>query len=332
MAFRRRDLNGMAEAEGPSAISQKATTPVGTGACPLCSSLGNPWFASRGRHVRRCNACGFIWVAEGLSRDANGQSIYETEKPIFFEDGNEEYYLGPTSFTNARIKLDLVKRAAPPPARLLDIGAGFGHFVKLACKEYAACGLEISPAAAAWGRRELGVNIITGGLDCSASELTQPFDVVTLWDVIEHLEDPRSALQAIKDRLKPQGHLILSTPDAGSFAARMLGRGWYYLDPIQHISVFSRRNLSKLLADTGFEVGPIETMGHSYQIGYMLSRLDYFYHKGLAGGMIRLAKPALGPFRERHLYINPHDVLALVAMNQGSKEPESRRMVPSSRS
>ena len=286
--------------------------------CPLCSSMEESWFVSCGRDIRRCKACGFIWVAEGLARDDKGQSIYEGDKPIFFEDGNAEYYLGPASFANARAKLNLVKRVIPYGTRLLDVGAGFGHFVKLAQEHYVAYGLEISPTAAAWGRKEFGAKIITGGLDSSAPEFAEAFDAVTMWDVIEHLEEPQSALLTIKSRLKPRGHLILSTPDAGSLAARILGRKWYYLDPIQHISLFNRSNLSTLLGGAGFTVLSVKSMGHAFQIGYILSRLGYFYDTGLVGAALRGARYALSPLRERHLYINPRDVLVLIAVQQSA--------------
>jgi SAM-dependent methyltransferase len=270
------------------------------------------WFVSRDRHIRRCQHCGFIWVPEGVRRNPDGQSIYEADKPIFFEDGNENYYLDDASVTNARIKLQLVRQIVPSGAQLLDVGAGFGHFVKIAQEHYAATGLEISSVAVKWGRQRLGANLIPGPLDAPVPGLDQKFDVVTMWDVIEHLENPLSALHSIKSRLKAGGHLILSTPDAGSLVAGILGQRWYYLDPIQHIALFNRLNLSRLLNGAGFDIVRIGSMGHSYKIEYVLTRLAYFYHSGVMGSIVQLLSLGLSQFKLRHVFINPHDVLTLI--------------------
>jgi 2-polyprenyl-3-methyl-5-hydroxy-6-metoxy-1,4-benzoquinol methylase len=281
--------------------------------CPLCLNESRLWFISRDRHVRRCQHCGFIWVPQGLSRNPDGQSIYEADKPIFFDDGNENYYLDDASFTNARIKLKLVRQTVPSGAKLIDVGAGFGHFIKLAQEHYAATGLEISSVAVKWGRQQLGANLITGPLDAPLPGLHQKFDVVTMWDVIEHLENPLSALHSIKSRLKAGGYLILSTPDTGSLVAGILGERWYYLDPIQHIALFNRSNLSRLLNEAGFDIVRIGSMGHSYKIEYALTRLAYLYRSGVMGSLVHLLSFGLNPFKQHHVFINPHDVLTLVA-------------------
>src|SRR5262249_21394788 len=195
--FKRTGQHKMSIAErlkpGPGASLESV---VVANVCPLCLNGSRVWLISRDRHVRRCQHCGFIWVPEGLSRNPDGQSIYEADKPIFFDDGNENYYLDDASFTNARIKLKLVRQIVPSGAKLIDLGAGFGHFIKLAQEHYAATGLEISSVAVKWGRQRLGANLITGPLDAPLSGLHQKFDVVTMWDVIEHLENPLSALHS----------------------------------------------------------------------------------------------------------------------------------------
>jgi 2-polyprenyl-3-methyl-5-hydroxy-6-metoxy-1,4-benzoquinol methylase len=302
----------------PTAERAQTSTRAVTGSivaandCPLCSSESRLWFVGRDRHVRRCQHCGFIWVPQGLSRNPDGQSIYEANNPIFFDDGNENYYLDDANFTNARIKLKLVRQIVPLGAHLIDVGAGFGHFVKLAQEHYVATGLEISSVAVKWGRQRFGANLIIGPLDAPLAGFDRTFDVVTMWDVIEHLENPLSALHSIKSRLKPGGYLFLSTPDSGSLVAGLLGQGWYYLDPIQHIALFNRTNLSRLLNEAGFDVVRIGSMGHSYKIEYVLTRLAYFYRTGVMETLVQLLSFGLRPFKQCHMFINPHDVLTLV--------------------
>ena len=81
------------------------------------------------------------------------------------------------------------------------------------------------------------------------------FDVVTFWEVIEHVSDPRDFLSRIARLLKRGGWALLSTPDAGSLVARMLGRRWLGWQKVpEHLFYFDRPTLRRLLDETGFDV------------------------------------------------------------------------------
>lgn len=285
-----------------------------TAVCPICAATGHPWYAQNGRTTLRCSGCGAAWVAEGLALTESGRSIYEDDKPVFFQDGNDAYYLGAAGMINAGVKLDLVRRHAAKGARLLDVGAGFGHFVKAASTHYHTMGTELAPAAVDWASRNLGVELVQASVESLPNLLSGPYDVVTLWDVIEHLDDPRQALMAVAERLEPGGLVILSTPDFSSLAARLLGRRWYYLDPIQHVVLFGRPAMARLLSECGFRVEVWGSMGHAYELDYVLSRLAYLYGRRGAGALLfrPLARLA-GLLRGRRVHINPHDVMTVVA-------------------
>jgi predicted SAM-dependent methyltransferase len=83
---------------------------------------------------------------------------------------------------------------------------------------------------------------------------SESFDVVTLWDVLEHLPSPQDALTRIRGWLRPGGWLVIRTPDADSPYARFFGRTWAGLDAPRHPVVFSRSTLSRLLTECGFHV------------------------------------------------------------------------------
>ncbi len=277
------------------------------------ATAGNIWFIARDRTMLRCPACAAIWVAEGLAVDTAGVSIYESDQPIFFEDQNETYYLGEAALTNARAKLDVLRAHVPHGGSLLDVGAGFGHFLKVCGDFYRAVGAEVSPVAVEWSRREFGVENLCASIDALGPLRDGPYDAVTLWDVVEHLPDVDLALREIRLRLRPGGKLIISTPDAGSIVARLLGRRWHYLDPVQHILLFNRRNLTSLLARHGFEVVAVGSMGHRYRLDYVFARLFYFYRDTWLGRPLALIARLIAPIGSRTVSINPHDVLTMVA-------------------
>lgn len=244
---------------------------------------------------------------------AEGVSIYEAEVPVFLQDGNESYYLDESNLANANAKLDWVRDRARGGGRLLDVGANFGHFLSLAKEHYDAWGLEPSPFAARWARENLGVDIEVGTIEEAPSTLDGAFDIVTLWDVIEHVPDPETSLRRIAGLLSPGGLLLLSTPDASSSVARLLGTHWYYVDPVQHIALFGKHNLCDLLERVGFRVQGTRRFGHLYPVSYIEERLRYLYGRGLLRLPARVATLPLVPFRRRHLRLNLGDVVGIVA-------------------
>ncbi len=282
-------------------------------ACPLCAAPSPRWITKAGREVHRCGGCGLVWVPAGLVQTESGASIYEGDNPIFLQEGNERYYLDDTNLDSCRRKLDWVRGLVAPGASLLDAGANFGHFLSVARAEYRAVGVELSAAAVAWSREHFAVDNHAASIYALPPELAGPFDAVTSWDVIEHVPDPRGALHALAKVLKPGGLLMLSTPDAGSAVARLMGRYWHYLDPVQHIALFDRQNLARLLTDAGFEPVAATTFGHFYRLRYVMDRLEYLHGERAVGKLLPAIGWAVRPFEARKVYINLRDVMGIAA-------------------
>jgi SAM-dependent methyltransferase len=140
-------------------------------------------------------------------------------------------------------------------ARLLDLGAATGFFVEQArLAGWEAQGLEPSQWASEYARSILCQPVITGTL-AEANITPGSFEVVTMWEVVEHLPDPRDVLERVASILRPSGYLALSTPDAGSLVARVTGRRWLGWRKVpEHLFFFDFRNLRRLLSDIGFSV------------------------------------------------------------------------------
>jgi 2-polyprenyl-3-methyl-5-hydroxy-6-metoxy-1,4-benzoquinol methylase len=281
--------------------------------CPTCSGSSRFWLTKAERSVHRCDACGLVWVPAGVARTDSGETIYEGDNPIFLQDGNDRYYLDETNLLSCRRKVEWMRHLVPRGASLLDAGANFGHFLSAAQEEYRAIGVELSAAAVAWGREHFGVDNHVASIYELPAALSGPFDAVTFWDVIEHLPDPREALQQLARVLAPGGLLLLSTPDTGSVVARMMGRYWHYLDPVQHVALFDRRNLARLLDESGFDVVETTSFGHFYRVGYVLDRLKYLHSDGLVGKVLPPLSVAMQPLAGQKLYINLGDVMGIAA-------------------
>ena len=304
----------------PQAGDRILSSPASETGCPVCGGSLRPWFPKAGRHFVRCVSCDLIHVPEGVAVNASGVSIYEAEDNVFRADGNDGYYLDhETNLANSWLKLSWVARDLPAAARLLDAGSNFGHFMKVAGERYDITGFDISPMAVAWSHEHFRVPSFFGSIS-ALPETLGGFDTVCSWDVIEHLSDAVGALRRFQQLLKPGGLLFLSTPDTGSLAARLLGRRWHYLDPIQHINLFSRKNLVDALTRCGFVVLRIGALGHRYRLRYVFDRLQYLHRGGLLKATNAASRWLLRPFLDRSVYLQPGDVLILTALRTESEK------------
>jgi SAM-dependent methyltransferase len=247
----------------------------------------------------------------------DGKSIYETDSNIFHQDGNDAYYLDETNLWSCQLKLKWVRRYLEPGARLIDAGANYGHFLKVAQEVYTASGFDLSPQAVAWSRLHFHVENRVASI-YHPPHPAAPADGVTCWDVIEHLAEPLAALAEIHRLLRPGGYLFLSSPDTGSLAARCLGKLWYYLDPVQHINLFSLHGLTEALTRTGFEVVSTCSFGRYYRLRYVADRVLQLYRSGPlrwgAAAVFGVMRPVLG----RALYLKLGDVMGVAARKKAA--------------
>ncbi len=182
---------------------------------------------------------------------------------------------------NFRSILRRLRALRPGHGRLLDIGAANGLFVKLAREDgWQAEGLEPALSLVEEARQRFGVHLHPGTL-ADLPRPTQPLDVVTLLDIIEHLAEPLELLRAIHPLLRPQGLLVLVTPDIDSLAARVLGRRWWH-HRIAHINFFSLPSLERLLKASGFTIIAKRRYAWHFSVLYLASRLLPTAHLPLA--------------------------------------------------
>jgi 2-polyprenyl-3-methyl-5-hydroxy-6-metoxy-1,4-benzoquinol methylase len=138
---------------------------------------------------------------------------------------------------------------------LLDVGCGAGRFLDVMrwTGRWQVAGVEVHQEAVGQCRQELGLVIHQG--DLSTLDLpSETWDVVTMWEVLEHLPNPIAALEAVARILKPEGVLLLSTPNAEAWQATLWGKWWAGWDIPRHQYVFTGSTLEALLARTGFRV------------------------------------------------------------------------------
>ena len=147
------------------------------------------------------------------------------------------------------------------PGRLLDVGAGTGLFLEAAARRgWDGGGVEVSAVAVRLAAGITSLPVRTGQLE--DVPVGERYDAVTLWDVLEHLPDPRAALVRVRHLLDRGGVVAISLPSVASLRSRLRGSRWRYYQPSYgHISHFSPSTLRLLLQQAGLRPLSIETSG-----------------------------------------------------------------------
>lgn len=147
-----------------------------------------------------------------------------------------------------------VIRRVGGPGRVLDVGCATGIFLDgMRQRGWDAYGVEPSAHAVQYARSRLGLNVTEGFLE-DAGFQDAFFDVVTMWDVLEHVPDPRATLAEIARILKPGGWLVLNLPNPESWERRWFGPYWAGWDVPRHFHLFDRQALRRYLEEAGLRL------------------------------------------------------------------------------
>ncbi|TAM52327.1 MAG: class I SAM-dependent methyltransferase [Acidobacteria bacterium] len=205
--------------------------------------------------IVRCKRCGFVYASPRLTKDDLWTRYSST---YFWDEYLPSYGVQDGKFDlrdfdiRYHAMLEMVATRVSPPGDLLEIGAGAGFFLKAAERAgWRVAGTEILEAAIGFAGSRLGLEIRQE----AAEQLGAPddsADVVAMFEVIEHLLDPRVVLERLRGVLRPGGLLVLSTPNFNSLSRIALGDGWAVLSPAEHVYYFTKGSLRQVLTRAGF--------------------------------------------------------------------------------
>lgn len=168
--------------------------------------------------------------------------------------------------------LRLIEKYCPQKGRLLDVGCFVGLFLDLARTDgWSVLGIEPSQWAADYAKKRLNLNVLQGAFEDFELD-DESFDTVTMWDVIEHLNDPKSILSTLHKKLKDQGILFLNTFNYDSIFRKTLGRKYWFIERM-HIYYFSPTTIKKMFEACNYEVLKIIPHFKTLSLGYYITRL-----------------------------------------------------------
>jgi SAM-dependent methyltransferase len=278
--------------------------------CPGCLRNSTKLYTVKNSYpIHRCSNCELLFVHPQPSKEELGK-IYSAS---YFSRGNKyAAALAPQhdlNWHNDQRKVELVKRWCSS-GTLLDVGCAFGGFLAVAKEHgFEVEGIELADYPAEQARTRLHLKVTNSDI-YSAALVPESYNVITMWDVIEHLPDPNLALEKIIRALRPKGYVVFSTGDVSSAWARLTGKRWQLLTPPQHLYFFSQCSISGLLKRHNFSVKEIRYQGKWVTMAFVL-----FKAQESVGSIIKPLSMAvrLSGLQNAKIRVNLGDIMTVVA-------------------
>lgn len=282
--------------------------------CNLCGSQDHkPFCPENGRGLVQCQHCGLVYV----NPRPDPQELYALYGETYFQN-DESGVVGYADYLRdePHIRRTFAGRLRwlqkwVQPGRLLDVGCAAGFFLDEAQQRgWQVEGLDVSAFAVGYVQQRFGYPVQHGSL----TQLDHPaesYDLITLWDVIEHVPDPKAYVEKSAQLLRKGGLISLATPDVDSLPARLTGKRWVgYKLSEEHVYYFSVQTLRRMLDEAGFDVIDVRHVGKYVTLRLFLDRLGMYSPLLAKVGQLfeRLFK-----LSERALYVNPMDIVAITA-------------------
>jgi 2-polyprenyl-3-methyl-5-hydroxy-6-metoxy-1,4-benzoquinol methylase len=224
--------------------------------CPFCKNESRLYFSvgdlNQGLTIEifnyyRCSFCRLIF----LSPIPNNLSAYYVSTYPAYQTPTVEELEAKTD--QEKYKLDIVQNVIAH-GRLLEIGPGYGGFAYLAKKAgFEVEAIEMDTRCCQFLTDVLKIPSIHSNDVPSVLKELRPYNVITMWHVIEHLPDPWSVLEALSKKLLPDGIIIIAAPNPDSFQFRIFGRYWVHVDAPRHLKLIPRGLLTKQLEILGLK-------------------------------------------------------------------------------
>jgi SAM-dependent methyltransferase len=217
--------------------------------CPVCNSNSfTNLFIKREEPFVRCNNCSLVLI--------NPRPEYERIQETYDNNYSRDYAKkADTKLKRSLKRVNLVKKSFGSKGRWLDIGCSAGFVVKAASLSgFEAFGIDVEPWGINYGSTELGLSNLSVGLLENQAYPNEFFDVISLYDVIEHVPDLNVLTKELKRILAPNGVIDIVTPDIGHIRVTKPLSNWKEIKPSEHLYYFDKDTLNKLFNNHGLSI------------------------------------------------------------------------------
>lgn len=230
--------------------------------CPICQGEESVLELEKDHFkIVRCIDCECVFVNPRLTSEA----YIQTYKSDNYGHIMNELALSSHEYRKVRFGFERINRIEEflhpnSPKSLLDIGSASGFFLESAKeKGWDVLGIELSPPAVEFSRSR-GLNILQETFE-EIDFGPRKFSAITMFDVLEHLSNPKETIEKIKKVLIPGGLLYIYVPNWNSASRLILGSNSHFIWPTHHLTYFTPRTITCLLQEFNFQIEMIETNG-----------------------------------------------------------------------
>lgn len=285
--------------------------------CILCNSRTNRRFYPKLLSIVKCLSCGFVYTdpsftEEGLKKYYSQEYFKSTSSDI---KGYDDYASdqGNIEDTFGRRLREISKKSKVKTGRVLDVGSAMGYFLSAAKKMgWQPTGLEISSFCCEYAQTQFGIKSYNNFL----SKVDLPknsFELVTMWDYIEHSLTPREDFNKAIDALTLGGVLALTTPDFDSLPRRIFKEKWMGFKEPEHLFYFTRHNLTAYLESRGMRILETRYEGKYVSFDFFAQRMKQ-YSEILGWMFAQLGK--IKPIGSFKFFCNPMDIVFILAQKK----------------
>ena len=246
--------------------------------CRICNTKENrKLFSKYGYNIVECLNCGLFYT----DFSPNSQFVKDFYKKDYFVGGGKKKSYDDFGKEEISSRITSKKRInilrLKNKGSVLDVGCAYGFFLSEMPIGWNKYGIEISKFAANFAKK------INPKAKIKSNDITknnfpgQKFDLITMWDVIEHLDKPKNVVSEAYKKLSRGGKIALTTGDVDSIIARIQKSGWHLYNPPQHLSYFSGKTIKKLLKSVGFKKITVTHETAYYPVSYILHKLSNLY-------------------------------------------------------
>jgi SAM-dependent methyltransferase len=251
-------------------------------ACVLCGSLGpfTPCCVKDGYHIEACGACGLVQLHPLPAREVldslYGEAYFATEGAA---PGYDDYEAQEAEY-RATFEEELCRIAAfRPSGTVLDVGCGYGYFVRAALDAgYNAYGVDVAAKAVETASARLPGRVFRGTVADVPDSAARRFDVVFVSHLIEHICEPVTFVSELEARMAAGGILVLVTPDIESLLAKVSRSRWVSFKLPEHVCFYSAKTVGDLITRCGLRLLTVEAAYQHYRLPFVAKRIRQLLH------------------------------------------------------
>ncbi len=231
--------------------------------CPVCGAAeSQPEFSKHSVQYVCCDNCSARYSAQIAARL---DDVYKSQDYLAYskEDTDEHYNYRRERFGRERVGILEKYCGDLTDKRLLDVGCGNGYFLSVAMGKCRHCyGTEFSDKLREFTQHKTGLTVFSQSLDDLPE---RGFDIITLFDVIEHIPEPVPFMRSVGRLLNPGGSVLIFTPNFDSFSIRVMREYSSIIDPTEHVVLYTLPSLQFLAKQLRYQVMFAETQGLDIQ-------------------------------------------------------------------